>query len=429
MDIAQDLLINRFIKYAKVNTRSNGASQSTPSTPEQVDFLLALADELTEIGLSDVYYNKENAYLTATIPSNLDEDTLTVGFITHVDTADFNSININPQIQADYTGGDIILNEILDVKLSPTEFPRLNNYIGQTLITTDGTTLLGSDDKAGITSVVSYSEYLISHPEIPHGDIRLAFGPDEEIGARGAKKFDVEAFNANFAYTVDGGPVGNLTFENFNARQININIHGLNVHPGSAKNTMINALLVGARLVTSLPKDEVPEKTEDYEGYYALMSQSGTIDFVQQEYYIRDHDFNKLNQRTQFIIEQINRINTEFGEDVITYEVVNQYLNMEDQIRQYPFIVSIAQEAYQNNDITPISRPMRGGTDGAIISQMGLPTPNLFSGTENSHGKYEFVTAESIQQSINVIADIVSLTADYSSQISKYPTFTAKQYV
>ena len=408
-------LLERFIAYAKVDTRSDDSSYTVPSTHNQVTFALELAKELIRIGLEEVEYNETNGFLTATLPSNTAEAVPVIGFIAHLDTADFNSVNIHPQVHCAYDGGDIVLNEAEKIILSPKEFPRLRNYIGETVITTDGTTLLGADDKAGIASIVTACEQFIAHPERKHGKIRLAFGPDEELGARGAKLFDVDRFAADFAYTIDGGPIGNLTYDNFNAAQAELTIRGTSVHPGSAKDTMVNALLVASQFATALPQEETPERTSGYEGYYLLTSQSGTIDEVKQTYYIRDHDRESFAARKRFFTEQVAAFNSQFVEPRISLTLFDQYYNMRDIIEQHPIVVDLAVQAYESCGITPVFKPMRGGTDGCIISHKGLPTPNLFSGTENGHGKYEFVTLETMEQSVNVIMAI----AEQSAALSK----------
>ena len=339
-------LLERFIAYAKVDTRSDDSSYTVPSTHNQVTFALELAKELIRIGLEEVEYNETNGFLTATLPSNTAEAVPVIGFIAHLDTADFNSVNIHPQVHCAYDGGDIVLNEAEKIILSPKEFPRLRNYIGETVITTDGTTLLGADDKAGIASIVTACEQFIAHPERKHGKIRLAFGPDEELGARGAKLFDVDRFAADFAYTIDGVPIGNLTYDKFNAAQAELTIRGTSVHPGSAKDTMVNALLVASQFATALPQEETPEHTSGYEGYYLLTSQSGTIDEVKQTYYIRDHDRESFAARKRFFTEQVAAFNSQFVEPRISLTLFDQYYNMRDIIAQHPIVVDFAVQAY-----------------------------------------------------------------------------------
>lgn len=403
-------LVDRFIKYAKINTRSDESSTTIPSTQSQVEFAKILMDDLKEIGLSDIEYNEKNGYVTATLPSNIDKKAPTVGFIAHMDTADFNAENINPQFHKNYDGKKIILNKEKNIILSPEDFPNMKNYIGQTLITTDGTTLLGSDDKSGIVEVISAVEYLLANPEIKHGDVRIAVGPDEEIGI-GADLFDVEHFNAEFAYTVDGGPIGELEYESFNAASANITIQGKNVHPGTAKDTMINALKLAIELDSMLPENEVPEKTEDREGFYHLLGINGTVEEASMGYIIRDHSREKFNEKKEMIQYIAKQINNRFDQDRIKVEVKDQYYNMGEIIEKDMRSVEIADEAMRNINIEPDIKPIRGGTDGSKISFMGLPTPNLFAGGENFHGRYEFVSVESMVKATDVIVEIIKLTS------------------
>lgn len=403
-------LVDRFIKYAKINTRSDESSTTIPSTQSQVEFAKILMDDLKEIGLSDIEYNEKNGYVTATLPSNIDKKAPTVGFIAHMDTADFNAENINPQFHKNYDGKKIILNKEQNIILSPEDFPNMKNYIGQTLITTDGTTLLGSDDKSGIVEVISAVEYLLANPEIKHGDVRIAVGPDEEIGI-GADLFDVEHFNAEFAYTVDGGPIGELEYESFNAASANITIQGKNVHPGTAKDTMINALKLAIELDSMLPENEVPEKTEDREGFYHLLGINGTVEEASMGYIIRDHSREKFNEKKEMIQSIAKQINNRFDQDRIKVEVKDQYYNMGEIIEKDMRSVEIADEAMRNINIEPDIKPIRGGTDGSKISFMGLPTPNLFAGGENFHGRYEFVSVESMVKATDVIVEIIKLTS------------------
>ncbi|WP_413526897.1 peptidase T [Marinilactibacillus psychrotolerans] len=403
-------LVDRFIKYAKINTRSDESSTTIPSTQSQVEFAKILMDDLKEIGLSDIEYNEKNGYVTATLPSNIDKKAPTVGFIAHMDTADFNAENINPQFHKNYDGKKIILNKEQNIILSPEDFPNMKNYIGQTLITTDGTTLLGSDDKSGIVEVISAVEYLLANPEIKHGDVRIAVGPDEEIGI-GADLFDVEHFNAEFAYTVDGGPIGELEYESFNAASANITIQGKNVHPGTAKDTMINALKLAIELDSMLPENEVPEKTEDREGFYHLLGINGTVEEASMGYIIRDHSREKFNEKKEMIQSIAKQINNRFDQDRIKVEVKDQYYNMGEIIEKDMRSVEIADEAMRNINIEPDIKPIRGGTDGSKISFMGLPTPNLFAGGENFHGRYEFVSVESMVKATDVIVEIIKITS------------------
>ena len=403
-------LVNRFIKYAKINTRSDETSKTIPSTQSQVEFAKILMEDLEAIGLEEVEYNEENAFVTATLPANTEREIPTVGFIAHMDTADFNSENVNPQFVEDYDGEDIVLNEEQDIVLSPTDFPNLKNYVSNTLITTDGTTLLGADDKAGIAEIMSAVEYLIHHPEIEHGRVRLAFGPDEEIGV-GADRFDVEHFDADFAYTIDGGPVGELQYESFNAAAAKIHIQGKNVHPGTAKEQMVNALTLGMKLNAMLPAEEVPEMTEGREGFFHLNSMNGTVEEAEMSYIIRDHDREKFEERKELLLNAVKELNSDFEEERITINMYDQYYNMREIIEEDMRSVDVAKKAMEELDIEPILEPIRGGTDGSKISFMGLPTPNLFSGGENYHGRYEFIAVESMEAATNVIRKIIELLA------------------
>lgn len=403
-------LVERFLKYVKIDTRSDATSKSIPSTPSQVDFAKLLMEDLKEIGLEEVEYNDANSFVTATLPANTGEDVPTVGFIAHVDTADFNSKNINPQIIENYDGKDIVLNEELGFVLSPNDFPNLTNYRGQTLITTDGTTLLGSDDKSGIVEIMSAVEYLLNHPEIEHGRVRMAFGPDEEIGV-GADRFDVEHFGADFAYTVDGGPVGELQYESFNAAGVKIHIQGKNVHPGTAKNQMVNALTLGMKFNSKLPADEVPELTDGREGFFHLNIMEGTVEEAHLDYIVRDHNREKFDERKQLVLTIAEELNEQFDEDRITVEMHDQYYNMREIIEKDMRSVEVAEKAMKELEIEPVLEPIRGGTDGSKISFMGLPTPNLFAGGENFHGRYEFVAVESMEVATDVIRKIIELTA------------------
>lgn len=401
-------LVDRFIKYVKIETRSDETSQTVPSTQSQVEFAKVLMKDLKDIGLSEVDYNENNGFVTATLEANSQVEAPTVGFIAHMDTADFNARNVNPQFIEDYDGTDIVLNEELGVILSPNDFPNLKNYKSQTLITTDGTTLLGADDKAGIVEIISAVEYLINNPDIEHGRVRLAFGPDEEIGA-GADRFDVEQFGADFAYTVDGGPVGELQYESFNAAGAKIHIQGKNVHPGTAKDQMVNALTLAMKLNEQLPESEVPEQTENREGFFHLTSMSGTVEEAELSYIIRDHDREKFEERKKLLLDAIDQLNESFDEKRISIEMNDQYYNMREIIEKDMRAVEVAKKAMESLNIEPIMEPIRGGTDGSKISFMGLPTPNLFAGGENFHGRYEFVAVESMEAAADVIRKIVEL--------------------
>lgn len=399
-------LVDRFIKYVKIETRSDETSDTIPSTQSQVEFAKILMEDLYDIGLDEIIYNENNGFVTATLPANIDREVPTVGFIAHMDTADFNSENIDPQFVENYDGEDIVLNEEQEIVLSSTEFPNLKNYVGQTLITTDGTTLLGSDDKSGIVEIMSAVEYLIENPEIEHGRVRLAFGPDEEIGI-GADRFDVDHFDADFAYTVDGGPVGELQYESFNAAGAVINIQGQNVHPGTAKNQMVNALTLGMAFNNNLPEDEVPEHTEGREGFFHLTSMTGTVEEATLNYIVRDHNRDKFEERKQMMLDTAEKLNANFDEARVQVDMHNQYYNMGEIIAEDMRPIDVAKQAMEDLDIEPVQEPIRGGTDGSKISFMGLPTPNLFAGGENFHGRYEYVAVESMETATNVIRTII----------------------
>ncbi len=402
-------LVPRFIKYVKTETRSDATSSATPTTPTQVAFQMELKKELETIGMSNVFYNEKNSFLIATLPSNTDKDVRSMGFIAHVDTADFNAVGVNPQFVENYDGeSDVALDEAGKFKLTTTDFPNLKNYKGQTLITTDGSTLLGADDKSGIAEIMTAMEYLIEHPEIKHGKIMVAFGPDEEIGI-GADKFDVKEFDVDFAYTMDGGPVGELQFETFNAAGASIKIEGKNVHPGTAKNTMINAIQVAIDLQNTLPQDEVPEKTDGYQGFFHLLDISGIPDEATMEYIIRDHDMDKFKERKALLQSIVDKFNKDFGQDRITLEMSDSYYNMAEVISKDMTIVDLVEEAMINLDIKPNKEPVRGGTDGSKISYMGLPTPNIFAGGENMHGRFEFVAVESMEKATALIVEVARL--------------------
>lgn len=404
-------LVPRFIDYVKTETRSDATSTTTPSTHTQVEFALTLKKEIEEIGLSDVFYNEKNGFLIGTLPSNTDKEVRSIGFIAHLDTADFNATNVNPQFVENYDGeSDITLDKDGKFKLTTTDFPNLKNYKGQTLITTDGSTLLGADDKSGIAEIVTAMEYLIAHPEIKHGKIMVAFGPDEEIGV-GADKFDVSEFDVDFAYTMDGGPVGELQFETFNGAGATIKIEGKNVHPGTAKNTMINAIQVAIDIQNELPQDEVPEKTEGREGFFHLLDLSGVPEEANMAYIIRDHDMDKFKARKDLLQDIVERKNKEFGQDRITLTMEDSYYNMGDIIQKDMSIISLVEEAMTNIDIKPLVEAVRGGTDGSKISYLGIPTPNIFAGGENMHGRFEFVAVESMEKATSLIVEIARLNA------------------
>lgn len=400
----------RLLKYTKINTRSDESSDTIPSTAIQFDLLKLLVIELEQLGLEDVELSPTNAFVTATLPANTDEPIPAIGFIAHVDTADFNSVNVQPQIHENYDGKDIVLNEDENIVMSVKDFPNLPPYKGQTLITTDGTTLLGADDKAGIAEIVTALEYLIAHPEIKHGKVRVAFGPDEEIG-RGADHFDAEGFAVDFAYTMDGGPVGELQYESFNAAGVTLKITGKNIHPGTAKGKMINSIGIINEFMNGLPEKEVPEQTEGREGFYHITNMEATVDEGILSLIIRDHDREKFEERKAFVEQLVKDINQRYPYEVIEVDIKDQYYNMAEVIEKDMRPVDLAKEAFAALDIPAVIEPIRGGTDGSKISFMGIPTPNIFAGGENMHGRYEFVAVESMVKATEVIIKIVELNA------------------
>lgn len=402
-------LIERFTSYVRVDTQSDESSETCPSTEGQWTLARMLVDELKSIGMQDVTID-ENAYVMATLPSNTNKDVPTIGFLAHVDTAtDFTGKNVNPQIVENYDGGDIVLNQALKVVMSPKDFPNLPNYKGHTLITTDGTTLLGADNKAGITEIMTAMAYLIKHPEIKHGAVRVAFTPDEEIG-RGPHKFDVAAFNAHHAYTVDGGPLGELEYESFNAAGAKITIKGNNIHPGSAKNKMVNSMKIAMELHSKLPAGEAPEHTEGYEGFFHLLSFNGDVELTKLNYIIRDHDRETFNARKATLEGIVNELKEKYGQETISLELNDQYYNMKEKIEPVMEIVDIAHEAMVSLGIEPITKPIRGGTDGSQLSYMGLPTPNIFTGGENFHGKFEFISVDNMIKATQTVIEVIKLT-------------------
>lgn len=403
-------LVNRFVEYVKINTQSDATSDTIPSTQSQVEFAQKLVNDLKDIGMSEVEYNETNGFVTATLPANTSKDVPVIGFIAHMDTADFNGEGVNPQFHENYNGEDILLNEDLNIRLAVKDFPNLKNYVGQTLITTDGTTLLGSDDKSGIVEIFSAMEFLIANPDIEHGKIRVAFGPDEEIGV-GADRFDVDHFAADFAYTIDGGPVGELQYESFNAASAHVMIQGKNVHPGTAKDTMVNALKLAMAFDQSLPADEVPEKTEKREGFYHLLGVTGTVEEASMSYIIRDHDRDLFENRKATFKKIADELNESLNEERVKVTLEDSYYNMREVIEKDMRPVELAESAMSKLGIQPIIEPIRGGTDGSKISFMGLPTPNLFAGGENFHGRYEFVSVESMEKATDVIVEIIRLAA------------------
>tara|TARA_B110000046_G_scaffold141139_1_gene147804 strand:- start:1765 stop:3006 length:1242 start_codon:yes stop_codon:yes gene_type:complete len=404
-------ILNRFISYVKIDTESDPSSTSTPSSEKQWDLANKLADELKAIGMQDVSIDS-NAYIMATLPSNVDHDVPTIGFVSHFDTSpDFTAKNVSPQIIENYDGTDIVLNEKESIVLSPDYFEDLLLYKGQTLITTDGTTLLGADDKAGICEIVSAMEYLVKHPEIKHGKLKVGFTPDEEIG-RGANKFDVKKFGADWAYTMDGSQIGELEYENFNAAGAVIKVKGKIVHPGYAKGKMINSMYYASKFIDTLPKEETPEQTEGYEGFYHLHSMEGKVEDTVLQYIVRDHDRNKFESRKQYLVDLVETLNSELESLVYEIEIKDQYYNMKEMVIPVMHIVDIAEDAMKALDIEPLIKPIRGGTDGSQLSFMGLPCPNIFAGGHNFHGRYEYVPLESILSATEVICKIAELTQD-----------------
>ncbi len=402
-------LTDRFLKYVKFDTQSDELTNLTPSTPGQYKFAQALEKELHELGLEEISLD-ENGYLMATLPANTDREVPTVGFIAHLDTSpDLSGHNVNPRIVKAYDGGDITLNADNDVVLSPSEFPELLHYVGQDLIVTDGTTLLGADDKAGIAEIISAVEYLKAHPEIEHGKIRIAFNPDEEIG-QGAHKFDVERFGADWAYTMDGGEVGELEYENFNAAVANVTFKGRNVHPGYAKHKMVNSIRIANQFILMLPRWETPEHTEGYEGFYHLVKIEGDVEKTTLTYIIRDHDRDRFERRKRELEHLTRKTNNEFP-GCATIEIRDQYFNMREKIEPVMHIITIAEKAMELAGVTPKVQPIRGGTDGAQLSFKGLPCPNIFAGGLNFHGRYEFVPIPSMEKAEKTIGEIARLVA------------------
>ncbi|APT44790.1 peptidase T [Bacillus safensis] len=401
-------MIQRFTSYVKVDTQSDAEKESCPSTEGQLNLARQLVEEMTSIGIQEVTMD-ENGYVMGTIPSNTDKDVPTIGFLAHIDTAtDFTGKNVKPQLHENYQGGDITLNEDLHIVLSPQQFPNLQKYQGHTLITTDGTTLLGADNKAGIAEIMTAMHYLIEHPEIKHGKIRVAFTPDEEIG-RGPHKFDVDAFGASYAYTIDGGPLGELQYESFNAAGAKVSIKGNNVHPGTAKDKMVSAAKIGMLFHNKLPSEESPEYTEGYEGFFHLTKFVGEVEEAELQYIIRDFDKEKFNNRKALFEKIANDLKAIYGENSITLSIQDQYYNMREKIEPVKHIVDIAHEAMENRSVTPVIEPIRGGTDGSQLSYKGLPTPNIFTGGENFHGKYEFISVENMVKATEVIVEIARL--------------------
>ena len=402
----KEKLIERLIRYAKIDTQSDFNSTECPTTPGQWVLLHVLMKELTDIGMEDLTLDS-NGYLFATLPSNTDRDVPVIGFLAHVDTAtDYTGKDVKPQRIDDYDGKDVQLNET--TVMAVNDFPELKNYVGHTLITTDGTTLLGADNKAGIAEIVTAMEYLIANPDIKHGKLRIAFTPDEEIG-RGPHKFDVQQFGAKYAYTMDGGPLGELQYESFNAAGANVIFRGTSVHPGSAKDKMVNSLLIANKFQSAMPVDEIPEKTEEYEGFIHLMQFNGSIEETKTNYIIRYFDKGSFEARKALMVETAEKLKLEYGEDAVTLKIEDQYYNMSEKIEPVMEIVDIISDAFKKLDIEPNIVPVRGGTDGSQLSFKGLPTPNIFTGGENYHGKYEYISVDNMEKATQVIIEAVKL--------------------
>lgn len=402
-------IVDRFLQYVKFDTQSDELTNMTPSTPGQMIFAEHLEKELHKLGLTEISLDA-NGYLMATLPANTTKELPVVGFIAHLDTSpDMSGRHVNPNIVQNYDGGDIILNKEQNIILSPSEFPELKNYVGKDLIVTDGTTLLGADDKAGIAAIMTAVEYLKNHPEIEHGKIRVAFNPDEEIGL-GAHKFDVEKFGCDWAYTMDAGEIGQLEYENFNAAVAKVTFVGRNVHPGYAKHLMVNSMRIANQFVIMLPRWETPEHTEDYEGFYHLTRMEGTVEKTVLTYIIRDHDRDRFERRKKELEHLARKINHEFP-DCCSIDIKDQYYNMEEKIRPVMHIVDIARQAMINVDVKPLVQPIRGGTDGAQLSFKGLPCPNIFAGGINFHSRFEFVPVFAMEKAAETIVEIVRLVA------------------
>ena len=404
-------LLERFLKYVYIHTTSDENTGLVPSTPQQMEFAKILAEELKDMGMQDVSLDKKG-YLMATLPSNIDKDVPTIGFISHLDTSpDMSGKNVKPRIVENYDGNDIILNEKENIVLSPKQFPELTMYRGQSLVVTNGLTLLGADDKAGIAEIMTAMDYFIKNPDVKHGKVRIAFNPDEEIGL-GAHHFDVEKFGCQFAYTMDGGEIGELEYENFNAAGAKVTFYGTNVHPGYAKNKMVNSMKIATKFMATVPANESPEYTDGYEGFYHLTGIGGDVEKTTVSYIIRDHDRKKFEERKAHLQMLVDKINSEFGDNTATLEVKDQYYNMKEKVEPVKYIVDIASEAIRQAGVEPKVKPIRGGTDGAQLSFKGLPCPNIFAGGHNFHGKYEFVPIQSMEKATEVVKNIIKIVAN-----------------
>ena len=404
-------LLERFLKYVSIHTTSDENTGLVPSTPQQMEFAKILAEELKDMGMQDVSLDKKG-YLMATLPSNIDKDVPTVGFISHLDTSpDMSGKNVKPRIVENYDGNDIVLNEKESIVLSPKQFPELTMYRGQSLVVTNGLTLLGADDKAGIAEIMTAMDYFIKNPDVKHGKVRIAFNPDEEIGL-GAHHFDVEKFGCQFAYTMDGGEIGELEYENFNAAGAKVTFYGTNVHPGYAKNKMVNSMKIATKFMATVPANESPEYTDGYEGFYHLTGIGGDVEKTTVSYIIRDHDRKKFEERKAHLQMLVDKINSEFGDNTATLEVKDQYYNMKEKVEPVKYIVDIASEAIRQAGVEPKVKPIRGGTDGAQLSFKGLPCPNIFAGGHNFHGKYEFVPIQSMEKATEVVKNIIKIVVN-----------------
>jgi len=415
-EINQNYIEKLFIDYAKVNTRSDAGSQTVPTTPGQVVLAKQVATDLKKLGVSEVKFDEANGYVTGTLPGNASKGISALGFIAHLDTADFPADNIQPQVHPNYDGQDVVLNEAQNIVLKVSEFPNLKKVKGQRLITTDGTTLLGADDKAGVAALFGALEFLLKNPSVKHGPIRIAFGPDEEIG-RGAKRFDAAHFGTDFAYTLDNGQPGQFEYETFNASEAKIEIAGTAVHPGDAYGLMVNAVTLGNEIISALPKDEVPEKSKDHDGFILVNHFDGTVAHASIQLIIRDFDTPRFHKNEGVLQKIVDRLNSRFDEQRVTLEITEQYQNIGDEIRKNPYIVNLALDAYRRIGLTPDIQPFRGGTDGNAITAKGIPTPNLFNGGDNFHGPYEYVTTEAMALTAKTI---VAIAQEHVRQFGKH---------
>ena len=405
-------IVDRFVRYVKIDTESDPNNPAFPSTEKQWNLAKVLVEELEQIGMQEVTLD-DNCYIMATLPSNVDFEVPTIGFVAHMDTSpDFTGKGVNPQIHRNFDGKNIVLNAAQNIILDAQYFDDIQQYKGQDIITTDGTTLLGADDKAGVTEIVTAMEYLIQHPEIKHGPIRIGFTPDEEVG-KGAHKFDVAKFGAQWAYTMDGSEIGELEYENFNAAAATITIHGKIVHPGYAKGKMINAMYIAQKIIAKMPESEVPEKTSGYEGFFHLHHMEGKVEQATLQYIIRDHDMKLFQERKAFVKELVNQINRELGQELVEVEIKDQYYNMREKIEPVMHIVDLAKEAMLDAGIQPNIKAIRGGTDGSQLSYMGLPCPNIFAGGHNFHGRYEYLPIPSLKKATETIVRLVEKTAEH----------------